>query len=377
MRILFPYMARFRTSSYSRYHALLTALAEQGHEIFVVEPPARKSVELNWLEGDSGTHPHIHVIEATMPRYWYHRMPFDKLWAKGLYSLLVEDTVRSLVRSEKIDFMILYNIPLRRLLKNRECAAVFDICDDLPAMLASELPAPGVRQMARLQLAAMAEEVDAVTVSSPLLRQLVSREVDGVIPNGAHFPASIGPPGPREGPIIYVGAFEYFVDFDLAFRVARLLPERRFVFVGAGRRREELMRRAQEIENVEVLPAVPHKRLFSLMRSYSTGIVPFHSTEVGRGASPLKVFEYLASGLPVVSTPIVDVEEANREAGAQLVRMAENAEAFAQAIEESQMFGLDERGWRQLAKRRSWSRLAARFLGSLPFGTEEVVRVVP
>ncbi len=34
------------------------------------------------------------------------------------------------------------------------------------------------------------------------------------------------------------------------------------------------------------------------------GLVPYRSTPLTRGISPLKTFEYLAAGLPVVSTPL-------------------------------------------------------------------------
>jgi len=43
VKILFPYMARWHSLNWSRYHSLLIALANRGHEVHVMQPPSMRS----------------------------------------------------------------------------------------------------------------------------------------------------------------------------------------------------------------------------------------------------------------------------------------------------------------------------------------------
>jgi glycosyltransferase involved in cell wall biosynthesis len=67
------------------------------------------------------------------------------------------------------------------------------------------------------------------------------------------------------------------------------------------------------------------------LAQWDAGIMPFALNEATRYISPTKTPEFLAAGLPVVSTPIVDVIRSYGEAG--LVRIAATAEEFVQEIE--------------------------------------------
>ena len=54
MRLLFPYMARWRSANWSRYHHLLTALARRGHQITVLQaPPLPGARETNYIDLDA------------------------------------------------------------------------------------------------------------------------------------------------------------------------------------------------------------------------------------------------------------------------------------------------------------------------------------
>jgi len=67
------------------------------------------------------------------------------------------------------------------------------------------------------------------------------------------------------------------------------------------------------------------------LAQWNVGIMPFALNEATRYISPTKTPEFLAAGLPVVSTPIVDVVRDYGEAG--LVRIAATAEEFVREIE--------------------------------------------
>jgi UDP-galactopyranose mutase len=83
----------------------------------------------------------------------------------------------------------------------------------------------------------------------------------------------------------------------------------------------------------------------------------FARNEHTRYISPTKTPEYLAAGLPTVSSPIVDVVRAWGSTG--LVHVAETVDEWVQAIE-SALAETDRRGWLQRVDqelaRTSWNR---------------------
>ena len=57
-------------------------------------------------------------------------------------------------------------------------------------------------------------------------------------------------------------------------------------------------------ENIRLLGVKPHGELAGYAKNWDTAIIPFKSIELSKGVDPLKVYEYLAMGLPVVASGI-------------------------------------------------------------------------
>ena len=71
MKILFPYMARWHAVNWTRYHSLLYALADAGHEIHVLQPPPLVSAETNFQEITPRPHPGVVLHEVALtPWLW-------------------------------------------------------------------------------------------------------------------------------------------------------------------------------------------------------------------------------------------------------------------------------------------------------------------
>jgi UDP-galactopyranose mutase len=89
----------------------------------------------------------------------------------------------------------------------------------------------------------------------------------------------------------------------------------------------DLPRRA----NIHDLGAKEYHTLPSYMAGWDVGLLPFARNESTRFISPTKTPEYLAAGIPVVSTPITDV--VCPYGTEELVHIAETSDAFIACIE--------------------------------------------
>ena len=85
--------------------------------------------------------------------------------------------------------------------------------------------------------------------------------------------------------------------------------------------------RLTSLPNVHLLGRKPYEDLPGYCKGFDVGVLPFPISEVTLNANPLKVREYLAAGLPVVSTAIPEVEVLN------LCRIGRNAEGFADEVQ--------------------------------------------
>ena len=96
-----------------------------------------------------------------------------------------------------------------------------------------------------------------------------------------------------------------WVDLPLLIHVARSFPTGSLVLLGKVTMDINSLRREP---NVHVLGRVPYSTLPGYSKGFDVAVIPFPVTEVTLNANPLKAREYLAAGLPVVSTAIPEVE---------------------------------------------------------------------
>lgn len=111
-----------------------------------------------------------------------------------------------------------------------------------------------------------------------------------------------GLPRPR---LLYVGTLNDRLSGALIDRVARAMPRASIVLVGPRRATFEA---PAFPPNVHELGLKPHDALAGYYQHCDLGMMPFADNEAARAINPVKTLEYLACGLPVLSTPIPDVE---------------------------------------------------------------------
>jgi glycosyltransferase involved in cell wall biosynthesis len=185
------------------------------------------------------------------------------------------------------------------------------------------------------------EEAERGREKSYLLEQAVDFDHWAQISNGkltaADAVARI--PKPRIG---YFGAIEpWLVDQDLIKRAARERPSWNWIFIGNKSRGLEI----EELPNVHFLPPVSYDQLPNYAAGFDVCVLPWNTdvpfTSYG---SAIKVREYLASGKPVVISPLPEYESMK-----DVLRIARSRDQFLELVDDA----LRETGTEQAQARQN------------------------
>lgn len=125
-------------------------------------------------------------------------------------------------------------------------------------------------------------------------------------------------------PVIgFFGLIADWVDVELMAETARRFPGGSLVLLGKA---TTDVSELQKLPNVHLLGRKPYAELPAYSKGFDVALMPFRINELTLNANPLKVREYLAAGLPVVSTPIPEVEVLGQ------CRIAADADGFEKEI---------------------------------------------
>ena len=236
---------------------------------------------------------------------------------------------------------------------------VYDVMDDLAAF-------KGAPRALRLRQAQALKAADVVFAGGRSLH----RSVVGRRPTGTHlFPSGVEPehfagarrrrteePRPARPVAGYVGVIDERLDLSLLADLAAALPEWDIEVVGPVVKIDAASLPAAP--NLHYPGPRPYAELPDVMAGFDVGLMPFALNEATRSISPTKTLEYLAAGLPVVSTRVPDVV-ADYEG---IVDLADDAAGFAAACRAGRA-GIDEtRATRieAVLHRQHWDSIAAR-----------------
>jgi glycosyltransferase involved in cell wall biosynthesis len=135
------------------------------------------------------------------------------------------------------------------------------------------------------------------------------------------IPAEVaGLPSPVIG---FFGLVADWVNVELMARVARHFAHGSLVVVG---RTTTDVSELEALPNVHLLGRKPYEQLPAYCKAFDVALMPFRVNELTLNANPLKVREYLAAGLPVVSTPIPEVSVLGQ------CRIASRSEEFVSEV---------------------------------------------
>ena len=221
-----------------------------------------------------------------------------------------------------------------------ERAVVYDITDDW----ISPIQTGRMRRLITAQDAALCRRADAVIVCSqklldmkrPLARRLflVPNGVDTdhyrtvLDPNGSHPEATADWPKPVFG---YAGTIHpERVDVALVERLAQSFPQGTVALIGPDLLSPADRARLDALGNVARTGPVPYRRLPDYLRAFDVCITPHCMSEFTESLNPIKLWEYLAAGKPMVSTNVAGFRDYPH-----LVHLADNPDAFVAACRDA------------------------------------------
>lgn len=123
----------------------------------------------------------------------------------------------------------------------------------------------------------------------------------------------------------FYGSLSHWLDIDMLADVIGLLPHWNFVFIG---KQEADMTKIYSLDNAYFLGPKPHHELPKYVQHWQASMLPFRDNAQIRACNPLKLSEYIAAGIPIVSTKFPAVQQ-----HCQFVQIAQTADTFAEALE--------------------------------------------
>ncbi|MDZ4165684.1 MAG: glycosyltransferase [Smithellaceae bacterium] len=131
--------------------------------------------------------------------------------------------------------------------------------------------------------------------------------------------------GPLTSPVIgFFGLLDNRMDWELVSSLVERRPEWTFVFIGNA---QVPLMELTRFGNFRHVPAVPYEELPSHAAAFDVAILPYVVDRSTAGISPLKLKEYLALDIPVVTTPLPGVMEFK-----EILYLAAGMEEFDAAI---------------------------------------------
>jgi glycosyltransferase involved in cell wall biosynthesis len=106
--------------------------------------------------------------------------------------------------------------------------------------------------------------------------------------------------------LLYTGTLDERLDVPALLQIARALPQASVVLVGPLLAPEHLAP-LRAAANVTIRPPLARPELLALVRAADLGLLAHRQLPLTRAMSPLKLYEYLAAGLPVVATDLPPV----------------------------------------------------------------------
>lgn len=331
--------------------------------VLVVDPPRSAAVLAKRLGGAAPALPVDERVGHAAPLRLRRRDPASMTGIARTYRAWDRSAARAAARRGLERPAVVTNSPLVAAYAPLAWAGrvTYYATDDWPAH-------PALRRWQPVYAAAHArirERGHAVcAVSEELLRRIAPTGPAAVVPNGVDPAEWREPPAPPpwfaalpRPRILYVGTLDRRIDAAAVHGVAERFPGSSVALVGGGRDEAHLaplLARA----NVHAHPSLSRRELAGLVAAADVGIVPHARTALTEAMSPLKLYEYLAAGLPVAAVDLPPMRGVDGR-----VVLGETGAAFADAVAAALELGpAPEAERREFIEANAWARRHERIL---------------
>ena len=289
------------------------------------------------LKFTDSTVPGLPNITLTRP---LKLLPDTLGWGRRLNEALFRRHVRAAARRLGMQSPILWLNPHSAVHMAGQMGAsqvIYDITDDWTTLTQS----PALTKLTIAQDAALCRQADAVIVCSERLQEMKQSLAERLylIPNGVdadHYLSVLDGTGPLPSPadrwakpvLGYTGTIHPDrVDVPLIEALAKRFPAGTIALVGPNLLTGEDRQRLEACGNVVLTGPAPYAEVPGIMRAFDVCITPHRVSPFTESLNPIKLWEYLAAGKPVVATPVAGFRDYP-----QLVRLASDADGFAEAV---------------------------------------------
>lgn len=345
---------------FQRPQQLMLQFAKAGRRVFYLSHQFRKSGQRYLLRSRAAS---LWEVFLRGPRFSPHQGLLDEIYSEDL-----ANSLSALRASNGMDAAVAFvQAPfwwplVKRVMAEFEWPVVYD-CMDYHAGFPASNPLL-VEQEGELMRAA-----NLVIASSSNLESAARRYNQHVllVRNGCdyeHFSKIAPKPiGPR--PVIgYYGAISDWFDSDLVANLVQQRPDWDFILVGSTVSAN--VSRLARLPNVMLAGEKDYKDIPEWLAKFDVALLPFKRTPLTEAVNPVKAYEILAAGKPLVSVPLPEML-----ALGHLVRLASTPEEFRRQIEAelaAQASPIESQR-RLFAKENTWQK---RFEALLP----EIIGVV-
>jgi len=261
--------------------------------------------------------------------------------------LLFRRKVKELLEEEDFDVHLNYSTLISGYVAAKRVKTVYDIADDLGAMIKESPQIPRLMRpfggiLGDLMVRRNIEKAEKVTVTTDMLKiaysipdgkcEVISNGVDtNLFRNYGDTKEELG----LDGFIIgYVGVLREWVDLEPVFLALKDLDaEIKMVVVGKEGGFNENVRLAKKCgvsDRVTFTGMVPYSQVPKYISAMDVCLIPFKKSQISENALPLKLFEYMACEKPVISTDLPGI----KNVAGDKVMYASDKDKYKEKIEE-------------------------------------------
>ena len=244
---------------------------------------------------------------------------------------------------------------------------IYDFVDDL------SLLEPPLEELEKLH-SRMLRKASQIFVSSPtlfatlptkfrskamLLPNAVSREFIRELKAPKRLPRELERKFDDKKVIGYYGAIESWMDFSILRKILKDLKGVQVVLIGPVNKtvRKNIIS-LEKFKNFVHVDRIDQVALIPFLQRFDVCVIPFKVNKITDAISPVKLYEYLAAGKPVISTKMEACEEID------LVRVAVSKPDFVRLVSEAihENSSLEEKERQEYAENNTWEDRAAEIL---------------